>query len=453
MEKDASDGASLTSGALTRIVQWLGGSLSLFKVVVLGIVFALCWALYHRGEVQLLPFEGPNGAADSLRLGRALDDVALGSTSDFDPDPSLKVAGDNGPPPIGIPGTGMSFASLVSFVQLGPLAQTRVHGALAGQEKAYQVWLQVFGPQVGERAIGTDAATDPDQALVQAAEYLYGVLKPIVRASYLYSRDPQRCLEVIREILSDPRSSGRDKAAAYRLWGLVLRDAQLDFEGARAKLNEAIEKTTSTAPQAQRSKARAWVDIGHTYLWEQRWHAAAAAYERSATLDDAWAEPHNFLGDALQGSGDVWRAIREYQEAIRRDPLYVEPWNGLGRAYMGQEQYENALDIYTTARHLHLRRDRTAAFTYYGLGDALFKLRCYDAAAEQYDRAVEIAPSFQEARYDWVLRRACQSPRPPAAGAAYYPWRPGPGPKAKGDALCIQTSASDRLNTTTGGLE
>lgn len=442
MEKDATESASPRSGVLTSIVQWLGGSLSLFKVVVLGIAVALFWAWYHRGEVQLLPFEGANGAAVSLQLGRALDDVALASTSKIDVDPSLKVASDNGPPPIGIPGTGMSFASLVGFVQLGPLAQTRVHGALAKQDNMYQVWLQVFGPRVGGTTIGTDAMTDPNQALVQAAEYLYGVLKPIVRASYLFSWDPQRCLAVINDILSDPHSSAEDRVAAYRLWGLVLRDAQLDFEGARVRLQEAVEKTTSTGTRARASKARVWLDIGHTYLWEQRWPEAAAAYDKAANLDDAWAEPHNFLGDAFWESGDVQHAIQEYNEAIRRNPLYVEPWNALGRIYMGREQYENALAAYTTARRLHTRRDQTAAFTYYGLGDALFKLRCYDAAAEQYDRAVEIDPSFQAARYDWALRLACLPPRPTAAGPTSYPWRPEPGPKAQGDVRCVQTSAN-----------
>ena len=212
---------------------------------------------------------------------------------------------------------------------------------------------------------------------MQAAEYLYGVLKPIVRASYLYSRDPQGCLGATGDILSDPHSSVEDKAAAYRLWGLVLRD-QLDFEGARAKFHEAIDMTKSTAVRAQRSKARAWVDLGHTYLWEQRWYDAAGAYEESARLDHGWEVPHNFLGDALQGSGDMQGAIREYHEAIRRNPLYLEPWNGLGRTYMGQEQWDNAVDAYTMARRLHLRRDRTDAFTYYGLGDALFKFGCYD---------------------------------------------------------------------------
>jgi tetratricopeptide (TPR) repeat protein len=269
------------------------------------------------------------------------------------------------------------------------------------------------------------------------------VLKPIVRASYLFSWDPQRCLAVIKDLLSDPQSSAEDKTAAYRLWGLVLRDAQLDFEGARAKFQEAIEKTTSTAVRAQRFKARVWLDIGHTYLWGRHWHAAADAYEKSAHLDDTWAEPYNSLGDTFWGSGDVQRAIREYQEAIRRDPLYVEPWNGLGRLYMGLEQYENALDAYTTARRLHLRRDQTAALTYYGLGDALFKLRCYDAASAQYDRAAEIDPSFQEARYDWARRLACRCPRPTEANAPYYPWRPELGPKGQAEALCVQTSAID----------
>src|SRR5215470_9054978 len=128
-----------------------------FKVsgaaVALGVVLALCWAGYHRHDIQLLPFEGTDGAASALRLSRALDAVALGSTSYLEVDPSLHFGGADGPPTISIPGTSISFASLVNLVQHGPLAQTKIRGALVDHDKTYQVWLQVSGPSIGNYSI------------------------------------------------------------------------------------------------------------------------------------------------------------------------------------------------------------------------------------------------------------------------------------------------------------
>jgi tetratricopeptide (TPR) repeat protein len=201
----------------------------------------------------------------------------------------------------------------------------------------------------------------------------------------------------------------------------------------------------------QRSQAQFWrwfaarvqVDLGHTYLWEQRWTEAAEAYRQSAALHDT-AEAHNFLGDALQGSGDVQGAIREYNQAIRMNPLYVEPRNGLARVYVGQEHYQEAVDAYIEARHRHLLRDRAAAFTYYGLGDALFTLGCDAAAAEQYERAVDIDRSFEGARYDWALGFACPVPIPrPPDNDPGYPWRPGSLPDPP-DTRCIASTLRDR---------
>lgn len=436
-----------------RLVGVLGGVVSLFKVsriaLGIGLAGAVGWAWDHRAAVQLLPFEAADGAAVSRRLARALDDVALGSTSGILVDKTLRLDDDNGPPPISIPGTGVSLASLVSMVQIGPLAPTRVSGALVAHDNTYHVWMEVFGWSVGQKVVRTDSVKDPDQALVQAAEQLYGLFRPIVLASYLYSRDSKRCLEVIGDIVSDPSASTQDKAEAHHLWGLLLRDQQ-DFEGARAEFNDAIDLISSAAPAARRSKAQAWVDIGHTFLWEQRWHEAAAAYERSAHLDgpeadDRWAVPHNFRGDALRESGDMRDAIQEYHEAIRLDRHYVDPWNGLGRTYAGQGQYTDAIADYIAAHRLHLRLDRTAASTYYGLGDVLFKLGCSDTASALYGRALEIDPSFQEEQataYDWGSTHTCQLRRP-SEDSAMCLRCPATGVAAPRDALSVRMDSNE----------
>src|SRR5262249_40783294 len=268
-----------------------------------------------------------------------------------------------------------------------------------------------------------------------------GVLKPIVQASYLYSRDPAQCLEVIRGIISDPRSRPEDKSAAFHLWGLVLLDRE-DFDGARVKFHQAIELNQSHPLKTQRTRATVSLNIGNSYLWQQRWRDAAAAYQKAISLDEGWAVPYFYLGEARLGGGDLEGAIRQYRQALSHDPLYVEAWNAIGRTYMQQGLYEEAVDAYSKALRVHLREDQAAAFSYYGLGDALFRLGCCSAAAEKYDRAVAIDPSVQdqEARYDWAPAQACQAPVS-ADAAIVYPWRPAQATAAHSDVACVQADA------------
>ncbi len=421
---------------------WLDSVVSVVKVaglsVILALVFASVWAWMHRGEVVLLPFEGEYGGGGAIRLGRALEEVALGSTSGIESETTLRLADGDGPPAVSVPGIGLSLADLVSFLQRGPFAQTRVHGVLVKEETGYQVSLEVFGKS-GEDAVRTDLMPDSDHALIQAAEELYRLLNPVALASYLYSRNPPQSLEVIREILSDPGHRTEDEAMAYRLWGLILRDEQ-DFDDARSKLDQAAKMTSR--PQSQ---ARVLVELGHTYLWEERWADAAGVYARAAKLDQRWDVPHTFLGDALQASGDAPGAIREYQEAMRLNPLSVAPWNGLARLYVGAERYAEAVEAYTHMRRLQLLPDQAMAFTYYGLGDALFRTGCDAAAAEEYDRAVALDPSFEGARYDWALSFACALPAALEGGES-TPGAPAPPPScAAPRSVHLSNSASSRV--------
>src|SRR6185369_11124292 len=100
----------------------------------------------HRGEMQLLPFEGTgDGPALAMQLARALDDVGLGAQSGIDLDVSLRRATEGGPPPVSVPGTGISLPAVIDSMQIGPLAQTRVHGTVVKDGETSQIVLQVTG--------------------------------------------------------------------------------------------------------------------------------------------------------------------------------------------------------------------------------------------------------------------------------------------------------------------
>ena len=418
-------------------------------LTVIGILaFALGWAIWHRGMVRLVPFEGPDGVVLALRLGRALDDVKLGATSRLDVTSSAEVDADV-VPGVSVPGLGLSFESLVGLFQFGWLAETVVRGALAedGQHN-YRIWLQVRGPRVGVRTIGTAPTPDPDAAFLDAAQALYGLLQPIVLGAYLYTRfshDADRRIAVLHDVLADPASSPEDDAAAYQIWGIILRDQQ-DFEGAREKLAAAIQRWQSLIPddglrrdevapiatrsgRIRRGLARAYVDRGHTYLFERRWADAILDYRQAAAADAGWALPHKCLGDALRDAGSVKDAIAEYENAAKLSPLALGPLAEIARTRMEQHDYGEAEAAYRRATHLIVTSDHDATDVSYGLGDALFALGLRSEAAGQYERAADIEPAGEDRRQDWQLASACQLAAlvPPPDGDVPSPvWRTNP---------------------------
>jgi len=444
--------ADESAPAASKWFAWFSGLrryLGVTSLTVVGILaLALFWAIWHRGMVRLVPFEGPDGVVLALRLGRALDDVKLGAKSQLEVTSSAEVDADV-VPGVSVPGLGLSFESLVGLFQFGWLAETVVRGALVedGQHN-YRIWLQVRGPRITVRTIGTTPTPDLDAAFLDAAQALYGVLQPIVLGAYLYTRfshDADRRISVLRDVLADPASSPEDKAAAYQIWGIVLRD-QEDFEGAREKLDQAIQGWQSLIPdrglrrgeappiatrsgRIRRGLARAYVDRGHTYLFERRWADAIRDYRQAAAVDTGWHLPHQCLGDALRDAGSVKDAIAEYEDAARLAPLALAPLAEIARTQMEQQDYREAFAAYRRAAHLIVPGDRDAIDVSYGLGDAFFALGLRSEAAGQYERAADIEPAGEDRRQDWQLASACQlaAPVPPPDGDVPSPvWRTDP---------------------------
>jgi tetratricopeptide (TPR) repeat protein len=430
------DRRNLDAALLQRTDGWIARIWAAIKIAGLSTISALAiaaaWAWMHRGEVVLVPFEGENGSGAALRLGRDLEQVALGSTSGIATDTALRLGDGDGPPALNIPGVGLSLADLVGFLQRGPLAQTRVHGVLVKEAAGYQVSAEVFG-RAGPAAIRTEVKPDADGALVQAAEQLYGLLDPIALAAYLYSRNPRASLDVIHRILSDPHHRPEDEAIAYRVWGLILRD-QADFEAARGNFEEAL-RLTPAGP----TKARVLVDLGHAYLWDGRSEDAAKIYAGAAALDPTWEAPHTFYGDALRESGDIPGAIREYEAAIRLNALSADPWLALARQYNAAGRYGEAADAYRHVRWLGPQPGESGSYTDYALGDVLFRMGCDGAAAAAYDRAVATDPAFENARYDWQRTLACEV-SPARADIGAYPWRIEIASATPGLSLCTSTA-------------
>ncbi len=395
-----------TATAVFKLSAAVGG-LSVLAAVVATLVVAGGYVSRNRGALRIMPFivpaplvsQGVGDTALALQLGRMLNEVVLASRGDLDVDPGFHVVSDTGPPQITVPGAGVSVSSLVGFLQIGPFAETQVRGTIAKRDDGWQVVLQVVGPEVGTRTLATRPSPDVDAAVLEAAEALYGVLRPPALAAYLFRRDPTRCREVIRTILANDGTpaSPDEQAAAYRIWGVLLRDDG-DYPGSRAKLETAIgiRRRRLDARPPDRATAAAYVDLAHTAVWEGRTGPALAALRKAVWFDPTWAAPYQYRGDVLLAAGtprERAAALAAYRRAIALEPLRGEAWSGLGAALVASGEYADAIPVLAEASRLEETSAGMVA-TQTALAEALLALGRQDEARAAYERVMRLTPGL-----------------------------------------------------------
>jgi Flp pilus assembly protein TadD len=131
--------------------------------------------------------------------------------------------------------------------------------------------------------------------------------------------------------------------------------------------------------------------------------ADAAEYVDSQTL---WSDTkrhlpgsalaHNYLGFALQRSGNQPEAIGEFEEALRLDPAYFEALNNLGNSLLQTGRVAEAQLRYEQA--LRLKPDN--AVTHNNLGNMFYQTGRYPEAIEQFEQALRVTPDNAVTRYN-----------------------------------------------------
>ena len=89
-------------------------------------------------------------------------------------------------------------------------------------------------------------------------------------------------------------------------------------------------------------------------------------------------------------SGDVRRAIADFDEAARLDPTYAPAYRSRALAYYGKHDYARAAaDL---SRAIELEPDN--ALSFYARGLARYSLRDFDRAIADYSEAIRIDPYY-----------------------------------------------------------
>lgn len=153
---------------------------------------------------------------------------------------------------------------------------------------------------------------------------------------------------------------------------------------------EALAKAAATPGASAESEDR----IGFLFAVLGRRSEAADHFEKSISLNRAYAPAHYHLGVARWIEKDTDRGLPELQEAAKLQPAVFDYRYRLGSAYLELGRYEEASSELKAAVSI----DQSQAAAWKALGQALRRKLEFDGAVDAYRRAVELNPNDNEMR-------------------------------------------------------
>ncbi|MDE0087346.1 MAG: crossover junction endodeoxyribonuclease RuvC [Candidatus Poribacteria bacterium] len=153
-------------------------------------------------------------------------------------------------------------------------------------------------------------------------------------------------------------------------------------------------------------------ELGRVHLAQGNSDAAESAAKKALKLMQNNHSDSQKLLDAIKhySSGCIslnnreWdRAIDKFQEAINREPIFIEAHCGLGRVHLAQGNLDAAESAAKEALKLKINYPlaqellRDVKKEYRDKGRSSLRMRQYDQAIAEFQRAVEIDPKFKDA--------------------------------------------------------
>ena len=130
-----------------------------------------------------------------------------------------------------------------------------------------------------------------------------------------------------------------------------------------------------------------YYQLGRFYQAQDRFDAAAAAYDKALAIDTRFYEARNGLGVIYAAQGKYDRAIEQFRIALAQAPLSAHLHNNLGHTYFLQGKYQEAVASFESA----------AMFDPYNSGTLLRLSQAYAKAGqpEKSQQALRKAQSTQ----------------------------------------------------------
>lgn len=176
------------------------------------------------------------------------------------------------------------------------------------------------------------------------------------------------------------------------LWNLL--GVSLGLQGKDAL--PAFERAAALMPR----NAQVYQNLGNALQRTWQLHRAVESYRYALALDPDLAIAHSNLASALQHLGRSEEAVVSCQRALQIDPDYAEASNGLGNALRTLGRIDDAIMHYRRA----LEIKPTFAISHINLGYSLLELGRFSEARGSFRQAMRLRPELLETTKD--LRRA-----------------------------------------------
>jgi tetratricopeptide (TPR) repeat protein len=204
-------------------------------------------------------------------------------------------------------------------------------------------------------------------------DWEYRELSTVLAAMYASKRDYHPAVQVLDRAT---KRCPKDGELWYFL-GVFSFDGG-DYARAISAYKEAL--LLGTAASASRSQLHS--ELGRTYAAMGQWEKAFEEHGLSIEMEPADAENHRWLAEAYFKKQDYLSAIASYRDAIQLDPSQARPYVGLADAYLHQEQYGEAAEALTRALSLKDIHPETLADLYNLLTVSYLGLEKYEDAVQ-----------------------------------------------------------------------
>ncbi|MFB0535167.1 MAG: tetratricopeptide repeat protein [Anaerolineae bacterium] len=181
----------------------------------------------------------------------------------------------------------------------------------------------------------------------------------------------------------------------------MVRYAAQDWDGAIARLSNALSQTVEPVPALDQSTV--YFYRGLAYYCKGDYDRAIADYDQTIRLQpncDACA--YNNRGNAYADKGDLDRAIADYDQAIQLQPDLAAAYNNRGTAYGQKGDYDRAIADFDWA--IKLQPDLAEAYNNRGL--TYRRKGEIDRAIADYDQAIQLQPDYADAHFNRGLAYA-----------------------------------------------
>ena len=149
-----------------------------------------------------------------------------------------------------------------------------------------------------------------------------------------------------------------------------------------------------TPEERRRRAAEAFQDAYHLQMAGDL-EGAIAGYRESIAFHPT-AEAHTFLGWTYSFEGRYEDAIAECKEAIAVDADFGNPYNDIGSYLIKLDRLDEAIPWLESA--IKAPRYEPRHYPHCNLGQVYWKKGMLGRAAEEFERALEIAPDYPFAR-------------------------------------------------------